>query len=141
MTYTLSQVTESVGTITLDHERRRNTGLPLGSFTRTTARSLSHHGRAQVVRSLPSVARPPKSARGTPKRVSPALQSGGSLGAFTWGVLDHLLEEEGPHVRRHQRREVAAAPSRCTYRQRSWIAPMITEGSGWHEPLRGARQT
>ena len=24
MTYTLSQVTESIGTITLDHERRRN---------------------------------------------------------------------------------------------------------------------
>ena len=35
-----------------------------------------------------------KPARGTPKRISLALQGGGSLGAFTWGVLDRLLEEE-----------------------------------------------
>src|SRR5262245_45464314 len=27
-------------------------------------------------------------------RLSLALQGGGSLGAFTWGVLDRLLEEE-----------------------------------------------
>jgi hypothetical protein len=33
--------------------------------------------------------------RGGPKReVSLALQGGGSFGAFTWGVLDRLLEEE-----------------------------------------------
>src|SRR4051812_21158716 len=35
-----------------------------------------------------------KLARGTPKHLSLALQGGGSLGAFTWGVLDRLLEEE-----------------------------------------------
>ena len=29
-----------------------------------------------------------------PKRISLALQGGGSLGAFTWGVLDRLLEDE-----------------------------------------------
>ena len=28
------------------------------------------------------------------KRVSLALQGGGAHGAFTWGVLDRLLEEE-----------------------------------------------
>lgn len=30
-----------------------------------------------------------------PRRLSLALQGGGSFGAFTWGVLDRLLEEEG----------------------------------------------
>jgi NTE family protein len=34
-------------------------------------------------------------ARGGPRRLSLALQGGGSLGAFTWGVLDRLLEEQG----------------------------------------------
>src|SRR5689334_18805976 len=29
-----------------------------------------------------------------PKRMSLALQGGGAFGAFTWGVLDHLLEEQ-----------------------------------------------
>jgi NTE family protein len=33
-------------------------------------------------------------ARLFPKRISLALQGGGSHGAFTWGVLDRLLEEE-----------------------------------------------
>src|SRR5438105_11813049 len=27
------------------------------------------------------------------KRIDLALQGGGALGAFTWGVLDHLLED------------------------------------------------
>src|SRR3954464_6194816 len=36
----------------------------------------------------------PKPARGKTKHLSLALQGGGSLGAFTWGVLDRLLEEE-----------------------------------------------
>ena len=27
------------------------------------------------------------------KRINLALQGGGALGAFTWGVLDHLLED------------------------------------------------
>jgi NTE family protein len=31
----------------------------------------------------------PKSA----KRINLALQGGGALGAFTWGVLDHILED------------------------------------------------
>ena len=29
-----------------------------------------------------------------PKRINLALQGGGSHGAFTWGVLDRLLEDE-----------------------------------------------
>src|SRR5215204_7743057 len=36
----------------------------------------------------------PKPARGKTRRLSLALQGGGALGAFTWGVLDRLLEEE-----------------------------------------------
>src|SRR5215210_4565865 len=35
-----------------------------------------------------------KPARGKARHLSLALQGGGSLGAFTWGVLDRLLEEE-----------------------------------------------
>ena len=34
----------------------------------------------------------PGSARAKPKRISLALQGGGAFGAFTWGVLDRLLE-------------------------------------------------
>jgi NTE family protein len=36
----------------------------------------------------------PKPARATTRRLSLALQGGGALGAFTWGVLDRLLQEE-----------------------------------------------
>ena len=36
----------------------------------------------------------PKPARGKARHLSLALQGGGSLGAFTWGVLDRLLEED-----------------------------------------------
>src|SRR3954462_906230 len=49
---------------------------------------------------LPSRSKPvsrrsnPKPVRGTSRHLSLALQGGGSLGAFTWGVLDRLLEEE-----------------------------------------------
>lgn len=35
-----------------------------------------------------------KASRAKPQRVSLALQGGGAYGAFTWGVLDRLLEEE-----------------------------------------------
>lgn len=35
----------------------------------------------------------PGKAATTPKRVNLALQAGGSHGAFTWGVLDALLED------------------------------------------------
>ena len=40
-----------------------------------------------------------------PDRLSLALQGGGSFGAFTWGVLDRLLEEPGNRLRRDQRRQ------------------------------------
>lgn len=35
----------------------------------------------------------PRKPAATPKRVNLALQGGGSHGAFTWGVLDHLLAD------------------------------------------------
>jgi len=37
----------------------------------------------------PAVAKPV-----APRKVNLALQGGGSHGAFTWGVLDRLLEED-----------------------------------------------
>ncbi|WP_119418405.1 patatin-like phospholipase family protein [Desertibaculum subflavum] len=37
---------------------------------------------------------PPPSSHGRPKGIKLALQGGGSHGAFTWGVLDRLLEDE-----------------------------------------------
>ncbi len=62
----------------------------------TTARKPRQGGRR---RSQPSAAHEPEAgqapalARG-PVRVELALQGGGSHGAFTWGVLDRLLEED-----------------------------------------------
>ena len=38
---------------------------------------------------------PASRARTAPALVDLALQGGGSHGAFTWGVLDRLLEERG----------------------------------------------
>lgn len=34
----------------------------------------------------------------SPKRINLALQGGGSQGAFTWRVLDHLLEDGRPEI-------------------------------------------
>src|SRR3954464_4943503 len=45
-------------------------------------------GKARSRRSCPKPARRPI------KRLSLALQGGGALGAFTWGVLDRLLQED-----------------------------------------------
>jgi NTE family protein len=50
------------------------------------------HWLGRLRPALDAVLRP---AQGGPRRLSLALQGGGSLGAFTWGVLDRLLEEEG----------------------------------------------
>src|SRR5271168_2048163 len=38
--------------------------------------------------------RSPSGPAWPPRKLSLALQGGGSFGAFTWGVLDRLLEEE-----------------------------------------------
>ena len=39
--------------------------------------------------------RPPVTPqRSGPKRINLALQGGGAHGSFTWGVLDHLLDDE-----------------------------------------------
>jgi hypothetical protein len=38
------------------------------------------------------------------KGINLALQGGGAHGAFTWGVLDYLLEGWTPDDRRHFRR-------------------------------------
>jgi NTE family protein len=43
----------------------------------------------------PKAKKPKATAPGVRPRVSLALQGGGSHGAFTWGVLDRLLDEDG----------------------------------------------
>ncbi len=43
-----------------------------------------------LARALSRETKPPA---GVPKRINLALQGGGAHGAFTWGVLDHLLED------------------------------------------------
>ncbi|WP_428421228.1 patatin-like phospholipase family protein [Methylibium sp.] len=46
---------------------------------------------------MPEITRPPRPQPPTaaaPRRVDLALQGGGSHGAFTWGVLDRLLEDD-----------------------------------------------
>ncbi len=53
------------------------------------AKDAVERGAAQGSRQAPHVARP----AGT-KRVNLALQGGGTHGAFTWGVLERLLEDE-----------------------------------------------
>jgi NTE family protein len=45
-------------------------------------------------RLLPSALRRHGSAHGRAKSINLALQGGGAHGAFTWGVLDHLLSDE-----------------------------------------------
>jgi NTE family protein len=42
--------------------------------------------------------RPKDSADKPPKKINIALQGGGSHGAYAWGVLDRLLEEESLHI-------------------------------------------
>lgn len=44
---------------------------------------------------MSSEARPAQATEATRPRVSLALQGGGSHGAFTWGVLDRLLDDDG----------------------------------------------
>ena len=59
---------------------------------------------AQLARKIPPVV--------AVKTINLALQGGGAHGAFTWGVLDRLLEDEphrfrrrgGDQRRRHERR-------------------------------------
>lgn len=45
-------------------------------------------------RNTTSAAKGPRSAGPAPRPISLALQGGGAHGAFTWGVLDRLLEDE-----------------------------------------------
>jgi NTE family protein len=48
----------------------------------------------KISRLLPSALRPRGGAHATAKMINLALQGGGAHGAFTWGVLDHLLTDE-----------------------------------------------
>ena len=72
--------------------------------------------------------------------VALALQGGGSHGAFTWGVLDRLLQEvasQPPALRRHQRHQRRSL-QRCPHRQRPHPGrPQISPGASWR--ISGAR--
>ena len=46
-----------------------------------------------MIKSLVRVHSRRTASRRSPKRINLALQGGGAHGAFTWGVLDHLLED------------------------------------------------
>jgi NTE family protein len=56
-------------------------------FLREAAEALGSAGTAPLPR--PAVARPPAA-----RRLNLALQGGGTHGAFTWGVLERLLEDD-----------------------------------------------
>ena len=58
------------------------------TFPNTTNVDLPSSAKARSRRSCPKPARRPI------KRLPLALQGGGALGAFTWGVLDRLLQED-----------------------------------------------
>src|SRR3954466_16227464 len=57
-------------------------------FPNSTSVDLPKGAQAHARRS------PPNSSPDKTKRLSLALQGGGALGAFTWGVLDRLLEAD-----------------------------------------------
>lgn len=48
---------------------------------------------AVVTKAAPVAPAPPRSGQWPPRRLSLALQGGGTFAAFTWGVLERLLEE------------------------------------------------
>jgi NTE family protein len=64
--------------------------LPELSVDVEIARALERHAAAALAQARESVLQP---RAWPPTRLSLALQGGGSLGAFTWGVLERLLEE------------------------------------------------
>src|SRR6059058_3886518 len=62
--------------------------MPASSISRPS--SVVRRLSSGVRRLSSAVRRPPRSG---PKRINLALQGGGAHGAFTWGVLDHLLAD------------------------------------------------
>jgi NTE family protein len=64
--------------------------LPEASVDVEIARALERHAAAALAQARESVQQP---RIWPPTRLSLALQGGGSFGAFTWGVLERLLEE------------------------------------------------
>ena len=54
----------------------------------------SRRGMKDVIAALLPGRAPERKTQSTTKRINLALQGGGAHGAFTWGVLDHLLEDE-----------------------------------------------
>src|SRR5207249_3291846 len=68
--------------------RRLDRAIDGGGRQRTATRKIA---MASLISRLSAVVRRPSSDG--KKRINLALQGGGAHGAFTWGVLDHLLED------------------------------------------------
>ena len=60
----------------------------------STAEPRSRRSMKDVIAALLPGRAPEQNASSATKRVNLALQGGGAHGAFTWGVLDHLLDDE-----------------------------------------------
>ena len=67
---------------------------PAGDDARPKRRAGRGRPAAKEVTAAAGAAEAPFPVRSVPVRVDLALQGGGSHGAFTWGVLDRLLEED-----------------------------------------------
>ncbi|CAO4195684.1 patatin-like phospholipase family protein [Methylorubrum extorquens] len=77
---------------------RRDVSAPLDTRARTGTRDDAHNPATAVPDPIADSTRPGENFRGlagprAEKAVSLALQGGGSHGAFTWGVLDALIED------------------------------------------------
>jgi NTE family protein len=57
------------------------------------ARALEKHAAAALARAREQIKEVPQPRTWPPQKLSLALQGGGSFAAFTWGVLERLLEE------------------------------------------------
>ncbi|WP_434833837.1 patatin-like phospholipase family protein [Bradyrhizobium oligotrophicum] len=61
----------------------------------STEPKLSETTERSLAETIASATLPPPPRMWPPRKLSLALQGGGTLSAFTWGVLDRLLEEPG----------------------------------------------
>ena len=73
--------------------KEKNNADPTRARARTDA-----NARATVASVAAGSKIPPPAGKSKPHRIGLALQGGGSHGAFTWGVLDRLLEDDGIEI-------------------------------------------
>jgi Patatin-like phospholipase len=98
-----------------------------------TVRNTAADGEANLSRRSEAASRRavPKPARGKARHLSLALQGGGSLGAFTWGVLDRLLEEENLTFDAISGASAGAGNAPSSLRPVSWLAASLKPAVAW----------